>query len=39
MITITKTQGVQTSNHLTCTWIQELNDVFTTNYSSIFYKQ
>lgn len=24
MITITKTQGVQTSNHLTCTWIQEI---------------
>ena len=24
MMTITKTQGVQTSNHLTCTWIQEV---------------
>lgn len=23
-MTITKTQGVQTSNHLTCTWIQEV---------------
>ena len=24
MITIEKTQGVQTSNHLTCIWIQEV---------------
>lgn len=24
MMTIKKTQGVQTSNHLTCTWIQEV---------------
>lgn len=24
MITIKKTQGVQTSNHLTCIWIQEV---------------
>ena len=23
-MTIKKTQGVQTSNHLTCTWIQEV---------------
>lgn len=24
MITVEKTQGVQTSNHLTCIWIQEV---------------